>query len=96
MLDKMIGNRSLPQGPAAADDSFLESEWMGAVSPLAGNTVTEITRAAPNELSVLRQGPLGFTAVELVLLADWACHANTGPIHSPPSAGSAAPFPAHP
>jgi hypothetical protein len=58
--------------------------------------VTEITHSAPNELSVERKAPMGFTAVELLLLADWLCDANSGPIHSPPSAPSLSPLQKHP
>jgi hypothetical protein len=93
MLSQMIANRSLPQNSEAVDDTFIAHEWLGGLGPLAGNTVTEITRVAPNELSVTRKAPIGFTAVELVLLADWVCDANSGPIHSLPTAGPAIPPP---
>jgi hypothetical protein len=94
MLSKMIANRSSPQNSEEGDDAFIENEWLGGLGPLAGNTVTEITRVAPNELSLMRKAPIGLTAVELVLLADWVCDANSGPIHSPqPPPGPALPFP---
>jgi hypothetical protein len=93
MLSKMIANRALAQNGHAGDDSFIEHEWLGGLGSLTGNTVTEIKRVAPNELSVTRKGPMGLTAVELVLLADWACDANSGPIHSPQPLGPAIPFP---
>jgi hypothetical protein len=89
----MIANRSLPQNSQAVDDAFIENEWLRGLEPLAGNTVTEITRVAPNELSVTRKAAIGLTALELVLLADWICDANSGPIHSPQPAG--APMPLH-
>jgi hypothetical protein len=93
ILSKMIANRSLPQNSQAVDDAFIENEWLRGLEPLAGNTVTEITRVAPNELSVTRKAAIGLTALELVLLADWICDANSGPIHSPQPAG--APMPLH-
>jgi hypothetical protein len=92
MLSKMIANRSLPQNSQAGNDALIENEWLGGLEPLAGNTVTEITRVAPNELSLTRKAPIGFTAVELVLLADWLCDANSGPIHSPQPAAPAIPL----
>ena len=93
ILGKMIANRSLPQNSHAQDDELVETEWLSALGSLPGNTVTEITRITPNELSVLRKAPIGFTAVELVSLADWVCDANSGPIHTPQPAGPAIPFP---
>lgn len=41
------------------------------LAQLTGNTVTEITRTAPNELEAVRTGPLGLTGIEMFLLADW-------------------------
>ena len=60
---------------------------MGAVAPLlAGETVTEITRSAPNELSLVRHGPMGFTGIELFLLSDWLSTLGSPSIASPPPA----------
>jgi hypothetical protein len=87
MLIRMIANRALTQNGHGGDDELVENEWLGALGPLAGNTVTQITRVAPNELALARKAPLGLTAVELVLLADWICDANSGPIHSPQPVG---------
>ncbi len=96
MLGKMIANRATPQHSDAEDAGFDESEWLGGLAAMTSNTVTEITRVAPNELFLMRKAPVGLTAVELMLLADWLSDANTGPIHAPPSAGIPAPFPGHP
>jgi hypothetical protein len=96
ILSKMIANRSRPQDSDAVDNTVVENEWLNGLAPLTSNTVTEITRVAPNELLILREAPVGFTAVELVLLADWLCDANSGPIHAWPSAGNMVPFPGHP
>ncbi|HEX4121281.1 MAG TPA: hypothetical protein VH619_11740 [Verrucomicrobiae bacterium] len=46
-------------------------ELLGELGNGIGKTVTEITRTAPNELSIVRQGPLGLTGLEIVLLSDW-------------------------
>ena len=45
--------------------------WLNRVGPTLGNTVTEVTQTAPNELSFTRQAPGGLTAVELIALANW-------------------------
>jgi hypothetical protein len=95
ILSGMVANRS----SGTNDESFAATDaamqWIGGVAGLVGNTVTEITRGSPNELSAEREAPLGFTAMELMLLANWLCDANSGPIHSPAPAGNAAPFPIH-
>jgi hypothetical protein len=90
-LSQMIANRSMAPEKDVIYKAGVESEWLRGLSPLAGNTVTEITVVAPNELSLTRKAPLGFTAVELMLLSDWICEANAGPIHSPPPFGKKAP-----
>jgi len=94
ILGGTIANRSLPPGNDVLDAKLAQDEWMSGLAPLAGNTVTEIKRVAADELSLLRDSPLGFTAVELTLLSDWLCDANTGAIHAPPAGGSASPLPA--
>jgi hypothetical protein len=96
VLRGMIANRALAQSNEAVDKSAVEAEWLSAVAPLAGDTATEVTHISPNELAVVRNAPLGLTAVELVLLADWFCGANTGPIHSPLPFGNMAPPAPHP
>jgi hypothetical protein len=80
ILRKMIANRSEPQNRDTVAATLTEMQWMTGVAGFLDSTVTEVTRIAPNELSIKRKAPLGFTAVELVLLADWLCNANSGPI----------------
>ena len=45
--------------------------WLTAIAPRLGATVTDITQTGPNQLSFTRQSGIGFTAIELNLLADW-------------------------
>jgi len=45
--------------------------WLKALPPKLGDSVTDVTKTGPNQLSFVRQSSLGFTAVELNLLADW-------------------------
>ena len=46
-------------------------EWLKTVSVKLGNSVTAVTRTAPNQLSFVRRSTLGFTGIELQLLSDW-------------------------
>ena len=46
-------------------------EWLKALEPNLGNSVTIVTQTATNELSFARGSTIGFTAVELHLLVDW-------------------------
>jgi len=81
ILGGMIANRACAQKSEGEDYAEIEMKWLEGLVPLGGATVTEITRVAPNELSVTRQAPVGLTAVELTLFADWLCDANAGPIY---------------
>jgi hypothetical protein len=53
------------------DAQSAAARWLDRVGPTLSNTVTEVTQTAPNELTFMRQAPGGFTAVELVALANW-------------------------
>jgi hypothetical protein len=46
-------------------------KWLAAIGPTLGNTATEVTQIAPNELSFKRSAPGGLTAFELTALASW-------------------------
>jgi len=46
-------------------------KWFKAAAPKLGNCATAVTRTAPDELSFVRRSSIGFTSVELHLLADW-------------------------
>jgi hypothetical protein len=95
ILSRMISNRSLGKNKDAIYKSDIETEWFSSLARLVGNTVTEITRSAPNELSVTRKAPVGLSALELVSLANWLCDADSGPIHSLPHAGNTGSPPGH-
>lgn len=45
--------------------------WLNVMSTRLGNCATEINQTAPGTLSFHRKSSLGFTAIELHLLADW-------------------------
>ncbi len=74
-------------------------EWIDAAAPLLGDTVTEVTRTGPAELSLVRQSRLGFSSLEIIHLLRWI--ENPGfpgwqepppqPAEEPPSARPAAP-----
>ena len=96
ILSKMIDNRASRPDRGSVEKAAAETAWLGALTRLPGETVTEITRVAPNELSVERKAPVGFTAAELVFLADWLCGANSGPIFPPPPRGKPVPRPRPP
>lgn len=46
--------------------------WLDSVIPKLGNTVTEVHLSAPNELRIVRSGPVGLNGLELVALTRWA------------------------
>jgi len=56
-----------PSFPGAA----AANQWLRAVSPKLGNTITEVTAVSPTELKAVRRSDLGLTAIELTWLARW-------------------------
>lgn len=66
------------------------TRWLTYVGPTLGNSTTEITQTAPNELTFARSAPGGLTAIELFALANWleaadfpGCDLSLQPIHRP-------------
>lgn len=45
--------------------------WLKAIAPRLGNCATAVTRTGAEQLSLVRNSSVGFTAVELHALADW-------------------------
>jgi hypothetical protein len=46
-------------------------KWLARIEPALGNTLTEVTQTAPNELTFTRTAPGGLTAVEFLALVNW-------------------------
>jgi hypothetical protein len=46
-------------------------KWMQKIVPTLGNTDTEITQTAPDQMAFSRKAPGGLTAVELFALSNW-------------------------
>jgi hypothetical protein len=65
-----------PLTPLAVTEGWLSE--LG--TPVLGNTVTEVTRTSPTELTVERNSQFLFTGMELVLLSHWLADAPIGPI----------------
>ncbi len=61
-----------PQGTNEQSRLLLATEtWLSAITPLLGNTITEVTVTSNKEIGATRRSPIGFTAMELVALARW-------------------------
>jgi len=58
----------------------IQEQWLAGLTPYLGNTVTEVTKTGPNELTVLRNSPFIFSSLELVLLSHWLTDTPAGPI----------------
>jgi hypothetical protein len=87
MLGLMLLTRLREPTDYILDARRLEDKWLYALARLAGNaTTTEITRASPNELAVVRNTPLGFTGIEMFLMANWLSTAGSPPINPRPPA----------
>lgn len=53
------------------DGEAAPGKWVLKVTPALGNTVTEITQTAPDQLTFKRRAPGGLTAFEFLALASW-------------------------
>jgi hypothetical protein len=82
LLGHMLLRWPRVQSDGMIDAMQIDDKWLGELGPLIDNTVTEITRAAPNELSVVRNSPVGFTGIEMFLLSGWLSAAGSAPINS--------------
>jgi len=59
--------------PRVRPPMVVVENWLSGVTPMLRDhdTVTEITRTAPAELTVVRKSPFAVTSLELVLLSHW-------------------------
>jgi hypothetical protein len=64
-------------GDEPYDGLLIKDTLLGDLGNEIGATVTVVTHSAPNELSITRKGPLGFTGMEVVLLSDWLANAGS-------------------
>jgi hypothetical protein len=71
LLSGMLWYRPPAQADEMLNGVLAKDNLLGSLGNGIGKTVTEITRAGPNELSIVRTGPLGFSGLEIVLLTDW-------------------------
>ncbi|MFO1477017.1 MAG: hypothetical protein U1F98_10250 [Verrucomicrobiota bacterium] len=56
---------------AQIPDKSVSMEWLKAVAPKLGTSVTQVALSAPDQLSFNRKSNIGLTAIELQFLADW-------------------------
>ena len=67
--------------------------WLAGLGGWVGETVTEITRPAPDELLLERNAPLGLTGIEWFALSEWIARAGEAraavPLPPPGKAGLA-------
>jgi hypothetical protein len=69
---------AMPKQPYPPLD--ITESWLAELSPALANTVTEVTRTSPTQLTVVRNSQFLFTGLELVLLSHWLADAPVGPI----------------
>ena len=53
------------------DGEGIPYKWVATFAPHLGSTATEILQTAPDQLTFKRRAPGGFTAIELLALANW-------------------------
>ena len=57
--------RKLPETNSASQ------AWISAVGPKLGNTITEVTQTAPQEVLLVRKSHVGFTGFEIAMFSAW-------------------------
>ena len=57
-----------------------QEQWLVGLTPLLPNTITEVTKTGPGELTVLRNSPFVFSSLELILLSHWLSDTPAGPL----------------
>lgn len=60
-----------PRTPEMNMARKVQGRWLGSLRPLVGNSITEVTRVSPREISITRNSPVGMTAFEILLFSDW-------------------------
>ncbi|MGP8201338.1 MAG: hypothetical protein ACLQU4_17750 [Limisphaerales bacterium] len=82
LLGRMLLTRTRTPTPGVLRARMVEDKWLGDLGFFEGKTITEITRPAPNELSVVRNAPVGLTGIEIFLLSDWLSTFGSPPVES--------------
>jgi hypothetical protein len=67
-----------PDDPGTQARLILQKNWLLGLAPLLGNTITEVTKTGPNELTILRSSPFILNSLELVLLSHCLSDTSAG------------------
>jgi hypothetical protein len=59
-------------GEVLAVGEGASANWLNTAGPKLGNSGTEVTLTAPNELTLVRNSPFGLTAWEITMFLYWA------------------------
>jgi hypothetical protein len=86
LLGRVLLTPSRAETEDVMDARQIADKWLEKLGPLIGNTVTKITRDAPNELSIVRSSPVGLTGIEMFLLGDWLSTVGSSPVNTRPPA----------
>jgi hypothetical protein len=76
-----VGPRSTPRiSKDLASRLNIQEHWLLGLGPFLPNTVTEVTKTGPNEVTVIRNSPFVFSSLELILLSHWLSDTPAGPL----------------
>jgi hypothetical protein len=79
--DKAARNAKPPVMAGQANTPLAITEsWLAELAGPLDNTITEVSRTSPTNLTVLRNSQFLFTGLELVMLSHWLADAPVGPI----------------
>jgi hypothetical protein len=80
---KKPGQNAKPARPPAKPlpiSVLITDTWLSSLILPPANTVTEVTRSSPTELTVVRNSQFLFTGLEWVLLSHWLADSPVGPV----------------
>ncbi|MDB6123341.1 MAG: hypothetical protein JWQ71_2334 [Pedosphaera sp.] len=69
--ENIIGLVWLASGRFLSQPDITTQKWLDAVAPKLGNCGTMGTLTGPNEVTILRNSPIGLTGFELTMLKHW-------------------------
>lgn len=58
----------------------MEEIWLSGLTGYLGNTITEVLKTGPKEVTIVRNSPFVFDSLELLLLCHWLTDTPAGPL----------------
>lgn len=77
---ELDANDKSPAAQAVQYRLDVQEKWLAGLTLYLGNTITEVTKTGPNELTVIRNSPFVFNSLELIVLSHLLTDTPAGPL----------------